>query len=258
MTSLKERILGQVLRVWGQQLDLTLHVCHHLIKISTTYVGDLVVGETHPSERVLGRLAAALLVLAFSLLGESLAFAKTLNFKLVDLSTPYTDPIKGGWHADYYDFAQAAVQYQADAVASFYHAAGGIHIYGFNESAPRKAWPLYVQNECISTGQNYPAYHWTAKGLPYGCVASLNGGGFWWMTKALEHEMAEVVGDPSGRRYEIVDPVINYSGMIVNGVFTFNYIYPYSFNYPFVDFVLPKRVWRKVGFKDYLHKVPRN
>src|ERR1700730_4077987 len=56
----KERIFGQVIRNRRRQLDLTQQEIARRIEVSTPYIGHLEAGKRHPSDEVLGQLAAVL------------------------------------------------------------------------------------------------------------------------------------------------------------------------------------------------------
>jgi transcriptional regulator with XRE-family HTH domain len=55
-----ERSFGQVIRDRRRQLDLTQQEIARRIRVSTPYVGHLEAGKRHPSDKVLGQLAAVL------------------------------------------------------------------------------------------------------------------------------------------------------------------------------------------------------
>jgi hypothetical protein len=191
-------------------------------------------------------LAIALLLFATS------AFARPIPVKLIDLSTFYTAANGNHWTAADYPFAEQALTIQMQAVAKYYDAGRGFAIIGFDQPGAAN-WRVYIQNQCVSAGQSYAAYHWTDPVGPYACIASNGGGGYWWMTRAMEHELTEMAGDPSGRGREIVDPVAQYFGVVTDGVFSFDY--SNSAGTPFVDFLLPRKA-RAQGFADYLRVVP--
>jgi hypothetical protein len=174
------------------------------------------------------------------------ASAQNVNLTMVDRSTPYA-----GWNSSFYDFSQGALQNQEDAVNLTYHPRANITVYGFGVKAPAGAWSVYIQNTCSWEGHPEPAFHWMANGVPYACIASNNGGGYWWMTRAMEHETTEAIGDPSGTHREIVDPVSQYFGMIDAAGFTFNYAVSTEYG-PFVDFLIPVADAKVAGFTDYL------
>ena len=182
-----------------------------------------------------------------------MAAFRPIPVKLIDVSTPYSAANGNHWASSDYPFAEQALAIQMRAVSQFYDAKRGFDIIGFGQPG-RAIWRVYIRNQCIDGGQSYAAYHWTDSAGAYACVASAGGGGYWWMVRAMEHELTEMAGDPSGRSFEIVDPVARYFGEVVNGQFSFDYS---DFaGTPFVDFILPPRDRRATGFSDYLKQVP--
>lgn len=176
-----------------------------------------------------------------------------IPIKLIDLSTLYSRGGMAHWTHDDYPFAEQALTLQLQAVGKFYDAKRGFRLIGFDEKGGAAA-RIIIQNQCVIDGQSYAAYHWHDSAGPYGCVASVGGGGYWWITRGMEHEMAEMIGDPSGTGREIVDPVSQWFGEIVNGQFTYDYS---DFaGTPFIDFLLPPRAAHAYGSRDYLGKAP--
>jgi len=198
---------------------------------------------------------AKIMLLIVPLLFSAPAFAKPIPIKLIDLSTPYTSGPEQHWTAADYPFAEQALAAQLAAVAQYYYSKRGFSIAGFG-STEKVARRVFIKNQCILCGISYAAYHCVDSFGPYACIASINGGGYWWMTRAMEHETSEMIGDPSGKAREIVDPVSQYFGAIYDGTFTFDYSVRPAF--PFVDFLLPAKAQKRTGFSDYLRQVPRN
>jgi len=180
------------------------------------------------------------------------AYAKPIPIKLIDLSTPYTDG-SAQWGPQDYAFAEQALADQLAAVGQFYHSKRGFIVIGFGATQP--GLRVFIRNQCIwINGESYPSFHWINSIGPYACVASVNGGGYWWMTRAMEHETTEMIGDPTGKGREIVDSVAQYFGVINDGSFSFDYdsfVAP-----PFVDFLLPPKAAKRAGFSDYLAQIP--
>ena len=180
------------------------------------------------------------------------AYAKPIPIKLIDLSTPYTDG-SAQWGPQDYAFAEQALADQLAAVGQFYHSKRGFIVIGFGATQP--GLRVFIRNQCIwINGESYPSFHWIDSIGPYACVASVNGGGYWWMTRAMEHETTEMIGDPTGKGREIVDSVAQYFGVINDGSFSFDYdsfVAP-----PFVDFLLPPKAAKRAGFSDYLAQIP--
>jgi hypothetical protein len=180
------------------------------------------------------------------------AYAKPIPIKLIDLSTPYNNGTEQ-WGPEDYAFAEQALADQLTAVSQFYQSKRGFNIVNFGAAKP--GLRVFIKNECIwINGKSYPSFHWIDSIGPYACVASVNGGGYWWMTRAMEHETTEMIGDPTGRGREIVDSVAQYFGAINDGGFSFdNDSFVAS---PFVDFLLPLKAAKYAGFSDYLAQVP--
>jgi hypothetical protein len=193
------------------------------------------------------------LTLIFLLLFVGPAFANPIPIKLIDLSTPYSSGPEH-WNSADYPFAEQALAGQLVAVGRFYNSKRGFSVVGF-ESMQNAVRRVFIENQCIFGGTSYAAYHWVDSIGPYACIASVNGGGYWWMTRAIEHETAEMIGDPSAKGREIVDSVSQFFGEICDGTFSLNYsVSPTTF--PFVDFLLPANAQKRTGFSDYLGQVP--
>ncbi|HUN58387.1 MAG TPA: hypothetical protein VMU41_09755 [Candidatus Binataceae bacterium] len=181
------------------------------------------------------------------------AYAKPIYIKLIDLSTPYSNGTEE-WGPQNYAFAEQALSNQLAAVGQYYNSKRGFSIVGFG--ATQRGLRVFIKNQCVwFNGQAYPSFHWIDSSGPYACVASINGGGFWWMTRAIEHETTEMIGDPTGRGREIVDPVAAYFGGMFADGFNFDYL-PDDGDYPFADFLLPRKAAKYTGFSDYLAQVP--
>lgn len=61
MTNSKvRRSFGDIIRERRRKLDLTQNTVAHRIQTSTPYIGHLEAGKRHPSDKVIGRLAAVL------------------------------------------------------------------------------------------------------------------------------------------------------------------------------------------------------
>jgi hypothetical protein len=180
------------------------------------------------------------------------AYAKPIPIKLIDLSTPYTNGTQQ-WGPEDYAFAEEALANQLAAVGEFYQSKRGFSIVGFEATQP--GLRVFIKNQCIwINGESYPAFHWIDSIGPFACIASVNGGGYWWMIRAMEHETTEMIGDPTGRGREIVDSVAQYFGVIYDGTFSFDY--DAFVATPFVDFLLPAKAAKRAGFSDYLAQIP--
>lgn len=197
----------------------------------------------------LGRGIAPAAPLTFA---DTTAVARATPLALIDKSRPYTNGELHWTPADY-PFAQAALQNQLNAATVYWHTRG-FTVMPFGQKAPAGAWRIYIRDSC--GGPANMAWH-GYDGAPYACIASVGGGGYWWMTRAMEHEASEMASDPLANysRPEIVDPVVRYFGAICNGQFTFDY--NACTGWPFVDFMLPAAARNRQGFKDYLHQVAR-
>jgi len=146
-----------------------------------------------------------------------------------------------------------ALAKQLAAVGELYQSKRSFNIIGFEATQP--GLRVFIKNQCTwINGESYPAFHWTDSIGPFACIASVNGGGYWWMTRAIEHETTEMIGDPTGRGREIVDSVAQYFGVIYDGTFSFDY--DALIASPFVDFLLPPKAAKHAWFSDYLAQIP--
>jgi hypothetical protein len=158
------------------------------------------------------------------------------TIRVVDNVTPIASPNES-WSDSNYAFTIDALRAQASAVAGFYRKRA-VYVLDINQTAPRGAWTLAFENQCIVDGRSYAAFHTIRANKPYACVAAIGGNGFYWMTRGAEHELAEMLANPRLTGREIVDPVASRFVTLPNGE-------------PFVDFLLPRHVVRRTKMLDY-------
>jgi hypothetical protein len=194
------------------------------------------------------KLAVLTLMTEIWLVIASVVSAQPISIRLIDTSTPTSN-----WSSVDYTFSKDALQWQLNAVGEWYSGRRGFKVYGFL-SGHSATYRTFVKNQCYFNDLPYAAFHWYDSKGPYGCVSSVNGGGYWWMTRALEHETTEMIADPYPFAHqEIVDSVAEHFGAICDGLF--NYDYNCAGGYPFTDFLLPVGERAAYGHADFLKRV---